>query len=593
MALWPVIPHCQCERGPGHNFRASASGLGHRKNPALKNILQEGTQERPSRMGACAKLAIAFIASIVVTFVSVIALVISEQTGPYRLVGSRVERAISAYQQGPDVQAAAPARRAGSNKCLSRLEERIHEILARSPVPTWGVLVYNSKHGGELYSRSADRSFVPASGMKLLTAAAALNRLAENFNFTTRIYRSPNSRNAVCLVPVGDPTFSDSHLNSLVRKTLEALKLPEGSPIEIRVVGVGGSEEPPEVWEAGDISQPYGAHAGLAVINDNLINVRVSPGQPGQPLVASLFGRDIGAVKLDTSDSMTGADGYGPTLLRVMYAVDADSRLVLKTSGTLSANSPPVWFLRAARPAGRLLTLHLQGALSENGFGPNRASVVALHRHDQTGRCAFEANESAVLASSSSRTLVPLLARVLEYSDNLYTESLMMALGNGDRRVGLQTVEDAVRDVLETSDAQKVPGALFSMHGLVMMDAAGLSRQNLVSPRLFVSLLEGMRKSSLLRHCLPVSGRSGTLAWRMRGTAAEGIVFAKTGTITGVSSLSGYLAHLTLGLTTFSIVANNVPGRVKGGSLRSVQDAILVALAEARAADLERHTSCE
>ena len=83
-------------------------------------------------MGACAKLAIAFIASIVVTVVSVIALAISEQTGPYRLVGSRVERAISAYQQGPDVQAAAPARRAESTKCLSRLEERIHEVLALS-----------------------------------------------------------------------------------------------------------------------------------------------------------------------------------------------------------------------------------------------------------------------------------------------------------------------------------------------------------------------------------------------------------------------------------------------------------------------------
>ena len=531
----------------------------------------------------------AFAASIVAVVIGVTVLGASKYRGASRVPGDVVERTIGAYQEGPDVQSAAPAVRAGNTKCHSRLEQHIDEVLARSPVPAWGVLIHNPKHGGELYSRSADRSFVPASCMKLLTAAAALSRLSENFNYTTRVYRAPNSRNAVCFVPVGDPTFSDSHLNSLVRKTLEALKLPEASSIEIRVVGVGGSEEPPEAWEAGDINQPYGARAGLAVINDNLINVRVSPGELGQPLVATLFGRDIGAVKLDTSDSTTSADGYGPSILRVMYAVDASGRLVLRTSGTLTANSPPVWFLRAARPAGRLLTLHLQGALSDSGFGADKVKVVALKRHDQTHRCAIGANESALLASSSSRTLVPLLARVLEYSDNLYTESLMMTLGNGDRVMGLQAVKDAVRDVLETPDAQKVPGALSSMRGLVMMDAAGLSRQNLVSPRLFVALLEGMRDSSLLRHCLPVSGRSGTLSWRMGGTAAEGIVFAKTGTITGVSSLSGYLAHLTLGLTTFSIVANNVPGKVKGGALRSVQDAILVALAQARATDLERN----
>jgi D-alanyl-D-alanine carboxypeptidase/D-alanyl-D-alanine-endopeptidase (penicillin-binding protein 4) len=104
-----------------------------------------------------------------------------------------------------------------------------------------------------------------------------------------------------------------------------------------------------------------------------------------------------------------------------------------------------------------------------------------------------------------------------------------------------------------------------------------MSRHNLVAPSLFVAMLRAVA-STELRDYLPVGGRSGTLANRFVGTPAEGRVRAKTGTMTGVSALSGYLAHPSAGVgeVTFSMLANNHPGTTQ--ELRDTQDAIVLAV---------------
>jgi D-alanyl-D-alanine carboxypeptidase/D-alanyl-D-alanine-endopeptidase (penicillin-binding protein 4) len=121
-----------------------------------------------------------------------------------------------------------------------------------------------------------------------------------------------------------------------------------------------------------------------------------------------------------------------------------------------------------------------------------------------------------------------------------------------------------------------------TLQGVQHVDGSGLSRHNLVPPATFVSLLRAMAGSAL-RDVLPVGGRSGTLRRRFVGTAAEGRVLAKTGTMGGVSGLSGYLLHPdpAVGEVTFSLLGNN--GLGYGGLLRPTQDAIVVAVANARA----------
>jgi len=77
--------------------------------------------------------------------------------------------------------------------------------------------------------------------------------------------------------------------------------------------------------------------------------------------------------------------------------------------------------------------------------------------------------------------------------------------------------------------------------GLLLADGSGVSRQDFVSPAFLAQLLQLMVNNTEYRSLLPVAGESGTLADRFIGTAAQGIVQAKTGTLNGVNSLSGYL----------------------------------------------------
>lgn len=100
-----------------------------------------------------------------------------------------------------------------------------------------------------------------------------------------------------------------------------------------------------------------------------------------------------------------------------------------------------------------------------------------------------------------------------------------------------------------------------------LADGSGLSRQNAATPRALVETLRAMYYApgnSVFQASLPVAGVSGTLRNRMRQTPVQGIVYAKTGTLTGVRALSGYMNHPQYGLLVFSILANDSqqPGTV-------------------------------
>jgi D-alanyl-D-alanine carboxypeptidase/D-alanyl-D-alanine-endopeptidase (penicillin-binding protein 4) len=114
-------------------------------------------------------------------------------------------------------------------------------------------------------------------------------------------------------------------------------------------------------------------------------------------------------------------------------------------------------------------------------------------------------------------------------------------------------------------------------------DGSGVSHYNLVSADLLVRLLvdmheRGGRGYELFRRSLPVAGVDGTLANRMKGTAAERRVFAKTGTISAVSNLAGYVDTRSGRRLAFAILCQNFVGSAK--PWRALQDRVCAALAE-------------
>ena len=561
----------------------------------------------PARVRMRRRLAVAFIA---ITAVVVLALAVCSRSNSSGIGGS----SSTVRSIGYLVRDTAPQR-----VCASELGRKFAAILAPSAA-SWGLLVHASQAGGEIYRHDAETSFVPASNMKLLIAAVALSRLTSSYRFETRTYpasaAASAAASAVCLLPAADPSFDDSALDSLVARTLGALDLPRGASVEVRVAGVGGAEAAPSTWESSDLAEAYGAQPAPLVLNGNTVVVRVSPMGVGSTLRAQVVSpRDSGLVLVDVRESVTIAAaqrGAPPVNAGVSlgYALNERGALVLNVRGSLPAGSPPQDFDVAVRPTVRHFAAHLKDSLAKRGSSLGRRPRIRMRRRDDasgSGGCGGARMRGAPpLAAAASAPLKDLLNHTLQVSDNLYAESILLAMGlatpaRGGARGGLD--KSAVLAATTTLDAllrtesalaigprapavspaaapngNGVAATSGVLAGLRIADGSGLSRHNLVTPRLLVALLEAMRTTEL-RSIMPVAGRTGTLKYRMRNTAAEGRVFAKTGTMTGVSTLAGYMQHPTLGMTTFSFMANNAAGDVS--QLKATEDALLVALAEA------------
>lgn len=122
-------------------------------------------------------------------------------------------------------------------------------------------------------------------------------------------------------------------------------------------------------------------------------------------------------------------------------------------------------------------------------------------------------------------------------------------------------------------------------NGFHFADGSGLSRRNVATARAIVDTLRAMYYSpqrDIFLASLPTAGISGTLRNRMKQTPVEGIVRAKTGTLTGVRALSGYLEHPDYGMLVFSIIANS-PGQSGGALVRAIDEIVI---------NLYNHTTC-
>jgi D-alanyl-D-alanine carboxypeptidase/D-alanyl-D-alanine-endopeptidase (penicillin-binding protein 4) len=177
------------------------------------------------------------------------------------------------------------------------------------------------------------------------------------------------------------------------------------------------------------------------------------------------------------------------------------------------------------------------------------AADIVVRKGAHTGRLG----PSAVpIASVGSSTIAATVTRINIPSDNFAAEMLLKNLGS---TFGSAGSTPAGASLVRTTLAELGVSAR-------LYDGSGLSRADQVSPREIVDLLTEMaarpEEGEALRSSLPVAGRTGTLAGRMRGTAASGVCHAKTGTLRGVSALSGYCDTTSGHLVAFSFLENNM-----------------------------------
>jgi D-alanyl-D-alanine carboxypeptidase/D-alanyl-D-alanine-endopeptidase (penicillin-binding protein 4) len=419
----------------------------------------------------------------------------------------------------------------------------------------WGVLVRSAETGETLYRQDAEKLFVPASNMKILTGAAVLEGLGPDFRYRTEFHTSGTVQNGVLRGALvvrgsGDPTLSTrfgEDARAVLRSWADSLRAHGITRIAGSIVGVDSAFVGPPLgagWAWDDLDAYYASEFGALQFNEGVIDIRVFPSREvGNPAVVVL---DPPTQYVTVNNqAFTAAPG---TESRIDVTRDPTGPGIVVT-GQVAADSGYAEETVAVRePTGYFLAV-LRETLREAGIAVEGAALDA----DDLPLEDLSVRRAVPLFTYHSPPLREILPAMLKPSQNWIAETLLRTLGRELRGEGSARAGAAAADSIFRSWG-------LDTEPLRLVDGSGLSRYNLVTPELLAGLLRHMRQNphwELWYASLPVGGVDGTLARRMRGTPLEGNVHAKTGTLSGVRSLSGYLTTAGGQELIFSMMVNH------------------------------------
>ncbi|MEH6941410.1 D-alanyl-D-alanine carboxypeptidase/D-alanyl-D-alanine-endopeptidase [Bacillus sp. JJ722] len=450
---------------------------------------------------------------------------------------------------------------------------KINNILQNSDLKgnMVGVSVRNATNGKVIYEKNGSVRLRPASNMKLITAATALKTLGPKYTFSTEVLSDGSQKGKVLsgnlyLKGKGDPTLLEKDFQEL------ALKLKQKGITRIKGNLVGD-----DTWydkERYAIDTPWSDEqeyyaAGISALTASpnedydagTVMVNVKPQSPGEMASISVTPKTNYVQIHNKVKTVNSSAKKNITITRQ----HGNNKITIE--GTIPAGSSPdkswvaVW-----EPTGYALNL-FKTALQKQG--------ITIDGKVTTGNTPQKAR---VLAADRSIPLSKLAVPFMKLSNNTHAEMLIKEMGKvkageGSWEKGLKFVKGQLQGIGVNGNT------------ILMRDGSGLSHVNLVSPNELTSLLYNVQDETwfpAFKNSLPIAGNSnrmigGTLRNRMKGTAAEGKVIAKTGSITSVSSLSGYVTTQSGAKLAFSIIINNT---VNEDNLRKVEDQIAVALAQ-------------
>jgi D-alanyl-D-alanine carboxypeptidase/D-alanyl-D-alanine-endopeptidase (penicillin-binding protein 4) len=245
---------------------------------------------------------------------------------------------------------------------------------------------------------------------------------------------------------------------------------------------------------------------------------------------------------------------------------------MIRLSGSLPVGAQPRHLTIAVEEPAEYAAALLARLLEARGVQIHHATR-ARHSGDPALTGAIGSTET-VLAERTSEPLAEEIRHVNKNSLNLHAELLLLLAAR--EKSGATTREDAVKFA---ADFYKAAG--IADGDVVLTDGSGLSRRDLVTPRAIVQLLNYAATQpwgEIYRSSLPIAGEDGTLSERMKNTAAEGRIFAKTGTVEHVVALSGYATTTRGAHLIFTILGNN--NSLHAQTADAVLDAIAVAMIE-------------
>lgn len=436
--------------------------------------------------------------------------------------------------------------------CPADLAQQIDTIAQRPSLhkARLGILI-ETRSGQVVYSRDADRYFVPASNVKLLTTAAALSSLGPNFTIRTSVYgQRTDGLTTLQVLGRGDPTFSDEQLTELAGQ-LKAQDIRNVSTLLGNDSYFSGPVVNPN-WEWEDVQAGYGAPANSLIINANELGLTLYPQAVGQPLRVEWDDPGLNSQWQIENFSRSVAAGQ-PEYVDIGRDL---SRPILRVYGQLIAGAAPDTASVAVPDPARYFVERFRQTLNQQGITVTQTNLTTA------------TPIGSELAAVTSPPLAQWLRRTNRNSKNIYAEAMLKSLAGRDAENATAAGTMAVETILERL------GVAPELYHIV--DGSGLSRHNLATPHAFVDTLQAMARSphvATYRDSLAVAGSSGTLRNRLGGIRFVG----KTGAVSHNASLSGYLEPSGYEPLVLSILLNNLDQR--GAVLRSTLDDIVKATA--------------
>lgn len=416
------------------------------------------------------------------------------------------------------------------------------------------VLVQNLTTGEVIDSYRADKVVPPASVMKLLTTAAALEMMGPGFRFPTILEYTGTIENGVLhgnlYIRGGcDPSLGWKGRTAFLNQWVKAVKAAGIRQIDGAVIAdmsmLDGEAQNPG-WLCEDAGNYYAP--GIFALNyyGNTMNIVLKSAEPGT--VATVVGtepqvEDIVFINHIRCDKITydGAFVSGLPYSRERYLTGA----VPSNLGTFGVKGD------LPNP-GLLLARHLTTRLREAGVPVYRdASYEADYNPLTPPRTELYIHYSEPLSELIKETNVN--------SNNLYAEALFRYLGTRYTLPGtIHNSQDLLRDYWRRRGV--------NVQNAIIKDGCGLAPQDAVSAKAFVQLLtimHGSANAEAWMASLPVSGQTGTLTSLCPKTALEGRIHAKSGTIAGTKNFAGYIDMPNGDTWVFAILINSAPGKAK------------------------------
>ena len=453
---------------------------------------------------------------------------------------------------------------------LEAIQEKVTQYLNSRALRSseWGIEIIDPKNNQVLLSVNSEKTFTPASVVKVLTTATALEKLGPDFRYKTGVYTNGvlqadgTLAGDLILVGRGDPNLLNPPGDGPSQQAFDELagKLKAAGVKNVRgnIVGDDSYFEfttPGKRWTSPEMRPFHGVPISALTVNNNVIWVQVRPTRY----------QELVSVSLEPRSSYLRIRNLGVTgrakSRRTLYARLIPGTRTVVVSGVLpSSYAGYGQYILIDKPA-EVAAAMLKDELARNGISL-RGSVDVLHQGDVSPE---HKRKWVLLAEYQSSPLVRALEIINKSSQNLHAEMLLRTLGaefrgSGSEDAGLQVIREFL---VETGVETK---------GISLTDGSGLSRANLLTPRFQTSLLLFLSTRphfDLFLNTLAVSGTDGTL--RNRLSSERGVIHAKTGTLSGVSSLSGYMTTRSGRNLVFSIFANF---RASVGRIRNTIDEI-------------------